>query len=281
MEVDYEEKSFESALNHELLGSSPLLYAPGQVLELVLGIDAGLFVENPGFWKWWPGLGRNGVFPSHKPAPPFPSFRLNVFLQHKRPEYLTAANAKEWRYWNQAYFRYRLTTHQQAALEAGAAAVAKAGLVAYACPALETAAKLFDAIASQCLVDATNFVDVARLHGHTHYTFIAAGIAGWACSEPERVEPLSLTDTLRDRLIATTEEPLFTVAERAATAMLLAHPSLRGRVDRLHQHIRDAVEFTPQTVRERLRKLLFVAEACQCLGITWVVAALGERHEPE
>jgi len=123
MRCQFEEKQFEQHLNNELLQKQELLYVPGQVLEGHLGFDAAIYSTNRGFWrlfhelpyyfyerflyhsrtgitidpKWWDELDRA--------LPHFPRFRFNVFIQHKRPEYLTTSKSNEWKDWNSSYFR--------------------------------------------------------------------------------------------------------------------------------------------------------------------------------
>lgn len=290
MRVDYEEKTFEGTLNQELVGASGLLFPPGQVLENDLGIDVGILTHHRAFWRIWdlapPPMGVDLAQISwirHRhPAPQLPSYRLNLFLQHKRPEFLSQRNSKEWSHWNKPYFRFAITPHQQATLEAGAKAVGADALVAYSCPALETAAKLFDAIETRTLVVNTNFVEVTRMTGHACYTFSEGGSSGVACSEPVEIEPLLLLDELPERLAAASGDPFLNIAVTATTAMLNAHPSLRDRVTQLADRAREISADLPTDLRGPIRKFVQVTEACYLLGCTWLVAARsrGENSPP-
>jgi hypothetical protein len=148
MNCEFEEKQFEQHLNFELLGRRNLLYVPGQVLENTLGFDAALFTRNIHFWRlfelgylrrvphltglridngWWRNLDQE--------IDMFPDFKCNVFIQHKRPTYLTTAHSKEWSHWKKEYYRYDLTPHQQLALEQLEDKIGNKGIVVYASPA--------------------------------------------------------------------------------------------------------------------------------------------------
>ena len=219
-----------------------------------------------------PSKAWRACLPNKRP-PSLPSFRLNLFLQHKRPEYLSAPNAKEWYLWKKPYFRFDIEPHQQVVLEAAIAAVGSAALVAYSCPALEAASKLYDAIEHRTLVEATNFVEASGLKDHKRYTFSAGGTSGWACSDPERIRPLPLLRVLSERVERAIDEPLLVAAHRAAEAMLGAHPSLYDRTERIRQRSVEAADIlAPTNVRERVKKFFFVVEACHLLGVSWLAA---------
>lgn len=141
--VEFEEKEFEGPLNGQLGLGGPL-WSPGQVLEQLVGFDAAMLTIDAVFWAsqgfaapplgavvlpaWWPGFFSRLAVRIRRPPP----FRMNVFLQYKRPEHLSHSNASEWTLWKASYYRFWITSHQQLALVACATALGNSGLVAYA-----------------------------------------------------------------------------------------------------------------------------------------------------
>jgi hypothetical protein len=211
--AEFEEKSFEGPLNSQLLDGSPYLYAPGQVLESVIGFDAAMMTQNLFFWQLWGRPSPSGIAPSAQwwpkavPQKSLPTFHLNLFLQYKRPERLSRSYSSEWSSWNHAYFRYWVTPHQQQALESCAASLGSNGLVVYASPAFSTFSELPTHTANRTLVKATNFVEAARLKSHSRYTYIDAGKDGLAFSEPTRIPPVSMFDDLPKLIRIASDQP--------------------------------------------------------------------------
>jgi hypothetical protein len=208
VKCQFEEKQYEQHLNNELLHRKQLLYVPGQVLEGRLGFDAALYSRNRAFWRlfdvppffpWFDGLwiasNRPGVqlcreWWSHldQSLPYFPRFKFNVFVQHKRPEYLTISSANEWSHWNRPYFRFELTPHQQKALEQLESHAQNRAIVVYGSPAFVELAELWSAINDQKLIERSNFCQPSKLSGHHAYTFADPGRIGKAHSDTEDIE---------------------------------------------------------------------------------------------
>src|SRR3569832_1598004 len=197
--VEFEEKELEGPLNAHLAAGG-LLWSPGQVLENVVGFDVALKVELACFWAllghakplpgdvigtgWWPHAWA-GAFIGRAP----PTYKLNTFLQYKRPEYLRGATAKERKRWPKGiYFRFFIDKDQQVALEACATALGANGLVLYATPAFHTRGDLFTYVEKRTLVANTHFVEAAKLNGHGRYTFNDSVGSGQAYSKPTEIE---------------------------------------------------------------------------------------------
>jgi hypothetical protein len=211
MRCEFEEKQFEQHLNNQLVDDKRLIYAPGQVLENVLNFDAALFTTNPHFWRnfetpFWPLFHRHrkGIFLDQKwwkqldeSLEYFPPFKFNVFLQHKRAEYLGRSNAGEWEYWNKPYFRYVVDKDQQKALEKLESEVDTKGIVAYSSPAFHTLHGLWEAVRNNSMVKQTNFAQVIKLSRHNAYTFVAPGNQGKAFSEVEDIKSYNFDERLQ------------------------------------------------------------------------------------
>lgn len=205
--AEFEEKELEGPLNAQLTTGSGLIWTPGQVLEAVVGIDAALMVTDAAFWAsvgfgpvppglpasplWWPGwpaVNDRPLFAFRTPPP----FRLNLFLQYKRPYFLK--RGKEYRHWRSAYFRFDLTPHQQRALEACANSLGDRGYVAYGSPAFSRRADLFTFQEQRSLAANTHFAPALELSKHSRYTYVSARSAGKGHSDPVTIEPVHFLD---------------------------------------------------------------------------------------
>jgi hypothetical protein len=302
--AEFEEKEFEQTLNGQLCPSG-LMWPPGQVLEELVGFDVALHTVHAVFWAargyatpppgalilptWWP-LVPASVF-VHRAPPPF---AVNVFLQHKRPECLSRSNASEWSSWKAAYFRFWITYHQQAALDACATALGQNGLVAYASPAFYTRAELFGHIQKQTLVANTHFAPATNLSGHGRYTYVDAATPGMAHSEPVRVPPLLILGggsaggngdeppgrEPPDGGNGRSPQQLLSAAHGAARAAIAASPALVGSevlhaatVTRAEKIITESIRPLPESVRA----FIYVAAFSVMSGIQWLMLPVAAR----
>lgn len=198
--VEFEEKEMEEPLDLQLVHQG-LLWPPGQVLENVVGFDAALAVHASAFWtilgypaplpgavilqSWW-----TNASPAAWVKPHPPSWKLNAFLQYKRPEYLHGAMAEERCRWPTGlYYRFGVDTEQQLALEACASALAGNGLFLYVTPAFYDRDVLYDHIEKHTLVENVHFVKAVDLKGHGRFTYADAALPGQAHSRPVDVVP--------------------------------------------------------------------------------------------
>lgn len=288
--AEFEEKSFETPLNSQLLAGNTHLYAPGQVLESAVGFDAAMLAGHVGFWKLWHGLPgpMNGTVmnaawwgPSANPLPSLPSFKLNLFLQYKRPVLLEKKNASEWKHWGKSYFRYGITPHQQVALEKCAKGLGSHGLVVYASPSFWKLRDLYTHTTQGSLVNATNFAEVTSLTGHGVYTYVASGTHGIACSKPAKIPVLSGAGGIPERIFGAPEPPrgtnIFQLADRAlsdAVRPLIDLGNFDGRVREASAVLREFLnpeilddEGFESVVIPYLRASFF----CLILGLGWLI----------
>jgi hypothetical protein len=117
-----------------------------------------------------------------------PDFRLNLFVQFKRPIYLTSRGAKEWSDWKQSYFRYETTPHQQEALERIDAQSYGRAATIYASPAFRHDKVLWEHMRNGAVVEHSNMASAGKLKGHEHYSYIAPGYFGKGHSETVDIE---------------------------------------------------------------------------------------------
>jgi hypothetical protein len=200
MLVPFTEKTYEKYIAIELGRKTNRSFSPDQCLEAILGFDDGFFLP-------WPPLGSFLPFYSTADARHWtgillselehvsaeigqhlPPFRLNLFLQHKRPDHMKRATAEEWNSWKCRYFRYATTPHQQALLEKIDAHASGRAVTLYASAAFFTSEKLFEFAEEGTVLDNSNLAKVADLTGHERYTYVEPGASGIACSEPTPIE---------------------------------------------------------------------------------------------
>jgi len=199
--IEFEEKEYETALYSELRAAKNRLWSPGQVLEAVLGFDYSVYNKNPMFWKKLgmkppKGSKLNAAYPAHpKVTRPLPSFKLNLFVQAKRPKAyrptatakLAAAGLKS------PHWRFNIYAPQQQRLLLLSALAGKKALVCYAAPAFHKALKLYSATLQERIIEKSTFPSVAKL-GATHkaWNYSKFGATGVANIEPEAIFERSL-----------------------------------------------------------------------------------------
>lgn len=296
--AEFEEKEFEGPLNGQLGLGGPL-WSPGQVLEQLVGFDVAMLTVNSVFWAahgyaapppgavvqpaWWPWPIIRLAVRVRRPPP----FRMNVFLQHKRPEYLSRSSASEWTTWNASYFRFWITSHQQVALDACATALGQNGLVAYSCPAFHRRVDLWSHIQNGTLIANTHFAPAPNLSGHRRYTYVNATSPGVAHSEPSKVAPLTVLNGAGGNGDGPPDEPrsggdgrrpedLLREARRASQAAITASPGLVGS-EALHAEAVRRAEATlaavGEPVTDDMRDFIFAALFSAMSGIQWLVLA--------
>lgn len=211
MRVQFEEKTYESYFNNELDQRSSIYFPPGQVLEGVLGFDVSAQTTNK---KLWEIFGYPFLFSPHFPGvnlqdvaqeldniighivDSIPRVKANLFIQYKRPEYITTANGKEWIHWNQEYFRYAIYSQQQKLLERIDKNFGRKALVIYAAPAISTLNELVRCKKNKKIIESSNFQKAQDLNNHSRNTYIQSGTHSVACSEPEIIENINILSEL-------------------------------------------------------------------------------------
>ena len=212
MNAEFEEKQYEQQMNIELLCKYDIsdLFAPGQCLENSLGFDVALYSCNKKFWRFfYKGFKRFLLYYYHymvdypyirpkdvryleelmkKYLGYIPEIKFNLFIQYKRPEYLTRANSSEWKSWNRSYYRYSIDPNQQQLLEKLAQNVDRnSALVIYASPAFHTQQEFWENVRKRTIVDNSNYCEAVNLSGHKKFTYIKGGTFGIAFSEPKEI----------------------------------------------------------------------------------------------
>lgn len=201
--AEFEEKEYEGPLYNQLASGSRYLWQPGQVLEEYLGFDAGLFLSEPYVWHLRGFRRPLRGFLVNRFAWPFlpieirrnrlPRFRLNCFIQAKRPDVgsrltkrLSALGPKR------PYFKFPTETDQHNALEAGAKKLKSRALFTYAAAAFHKSQELFLHMTLGTVVENSTFPDVLSLSGHKAWYYNEPGSVGIVNQDFELLKLLSL-----------------------------------------------------------------------------------------
>ena len=152
--AEFCEREYETIFNRQITTLHEYVWTPGQVQEHILGFDAA-FLSNSQLifdlfpaWRFLP----IGIRPSSDNWQEFfdiadrhfPPFCFNLFVQHKRPEFIGSRRGKERSYWKRPYFRYDIDSNQQACLEKLETVSGNDALVTYACAAFHKHQELWE-----------------------------------------------------------------------------------------------------------------------------------------
>ena len=208
--AEFEEKTYEWPLYNQLERAQGFVYTPGQMMENLVGFDAGMFATNLTLWQTLGyssppgGTMLSGVtWPAgwgpRSPKIAFPSERLNLFLQAKRPVYhkrkpraLKPLNGIGTPLW-----AFKVTEHQQKLLETLATTTQGMAHVAYASAVFHTNAALFAHMKQGTIVENSTFPSANALKGHAAWYYWCPGATGAANPEPETIEEAPLLNRIR------------------------------------------------------------------------------------
>jgi len=232
MWAEFKEKTFETAFVGELRLLTKVIYAPDQCDEALLGFDASAFAP----WELLPpilpymryrrwsrlvGISSDEIREfGEELNSRLPKFRLNLFVQFKRPEFLTRSSASEWSYWERKYFRYTVGEQQQQLLRKIVDVGAGRAAAVYAVPAFYKSDELFTHQLNDAIIDNTNILNAALLSGHSKCTFVEAGNFGVGHSDPEEIRSPSLREIVQSR--EGTEELPFTQQVKSTADLIKA-----------------------------------------------------------
>jgi hypothetical protein len=180
------------------------------MLESVLGFDRGLYLAESAIWEalgykspmqgallpyydWPPGYGPK--FP-HSQLPPY---RLNLFLQAKRPHYYKKKARKLGKAapLTSPHWGFKIDDQQQKLLEVLAKKTTGDAHVAYACAAFHSNLALFTHTRERTIVANSTFPAALSLAGHTAWYYDIPGAVGIANPTPEHIEDLPLMERVR------------------------------------------------------------------------------------
>jgi hypothetical protein len=200
----FKEKTYETYFLAEMRDRTRVFFSPDQTDEAFLGFDAAFHVPFPEMYPLFPFVRARrwsrflGISASEIESfgqeinERLPTFRLNLFVQYKRPEFLVRTNAAEWKSWNRPYFRFGVDQSQQALLEKIVLKGAGRAAVVYASPAFHLSRTLFEYANAGTIISNSNIASAGLLRGHHRFSFIQAGHFGIGHSEPEEITSPSI-----------------------------------------------------------------------------------------
>lgn len=195
--AEFEEKEYEAPLYRQLSADSRV-WSPGQVLEQHVGFDQALYSRMNIVWavngltNHRPGLAlsrypwfRRAFLPKIA-SRTAPNFRLNLFIQAKRPEWgkrLPAA-IRNLGLSAGCFFKFSIDENQQAVLGRLAARTASKALIVYASAAFHTLNDLYRYTRMGAVPQYSTFPPARVLAGHKSWYYQKPGAEGVAASSP-------------------------------------------------------------------------------------------------
>lgn len=204
--AEFEEKDFEAPLYNQLMNGKRDIWTPGQCFEAHLGIDFSGNVNSHQFWNKFGGYKPKGVTLSDykmgyvlnkiKKRKGLPNFRMNLFIQAKRP-YIHSG--KRGSVYNIKHYSFDIKQEQQKVLERLNHKIKHRALLVYAAPVFGTYKELFKCTNDGTMISNTSFPKVSNLSGHFKWYYYDAN-NGIAHSDPEEQKTrniFSLIDELK------------------------------------------------------------------------------------
>lgn len=187
--AQFEEREYENAL-YTQIALGDLQWPPGTVLEQYLGFDLGVFLSRDYLWRLhgfprplagfslfhdlWPLLPRT---PNSRDR--LPTFRLNCFIQAKRPDLGRRLPRKlAGLGLSSPFFVFRTEPEQQRCLEVAAATLSDRALFVYAAPVFATSNELFSHRTLGDVAEHSTFPLATHLAGHGAWYYSQPGTIG-------------------------------------------------------------------------------------------------------
>lgn len=216
--AEFEEREFESPLYNQLAVDDHRVWSPGQVFEAHVGIDYSLFLADLWLFRLhgytvappgavlsrysWPRRWFRRQVPRK-----LPTFRLNLFVQAKRPEWsrrvpshLQAAGISK------PFWRFAVDPIQQASLEKVAAKLKSRALVVYAAPTFHEHSSLWKHTTNGTIVQNATFPSAQSLIGHKSWYYSQPGAVGVPNPDYRPIEEPSLSERIDKLLQPETDE---------------------------------------------------------------------------
>jgi hypothetical protein len=215
--AEFEEKEYEIVFAIELASGRynrfGTIFSSGQVLEKIVGYDAAatpdeqsdiwrlLQLPRPPGVRLVPSMWNPGINPLPHDLPHSP---VSLILQYKRPEFLSGSQARQWRLWNQPYFRFARSTDQHTVLRRLERSLGSDAIVRYAAPAFWRRGELEAAQLGRRVLVRSGFVSPNTIGRHRVWTYVRPGIAGRA-NPPTRPRPFESIDDIVAGLLRSQE----------------------------------------------------------------------------
>ena len=284
MWAEFNEKLYEIGFNKEISIQHEVWWTPSQHQEHWIGFD-GAYLSNDrrifqilqaGNVPHGVQLDRNFAYEMNSL---FPGFYFNLFVQHKRPEFIKSPRGKERTHWRSSYYRFNIDLQQQRRLEKLENSSSSNAVVTYACAAFYRMTDFYCHLKNKSLIQSSNFVRPSRLAGHDRYTFDKPGSCGQAFSQHEFIEDSTLSERIAER-ISEGGQPLselIGLAARAATETMATD-------DVLYDLFQQIIEIsTPSELMGNsvFRSLIITQVFCFMNATSWSIVRCPSSRERE
>lgn len=207
MRARFEEKTYENYFNSELARQTDVYFPLGQVQEGSLGFDSSALTSNRRLWRrlghpfwvypYFEGVDLRKIADKMEhyldvTLGNIPNIKTNLLFQYKKPSIITTPIGKEWKYWNEPYYRYDIDKDQQDILMHIDNIFGTRVFIVYASPALHNINDLITAHLSRQIINFSNFRKASELNNHHRNTYIKSGTFSIACSESEKIDNFDL-----------------------------------------------------------------------------------------
>jgi hypothetical protein len=229
----FEEKQYEFAANLELAYMGEV-FPSGQVLESLLGYDVAASPQKGApIWRFLEVGAPKGVllvpsnWSSFSKTPPhdqLPDRKVSLLLQYKRSRKFRTSRAKQWAYWRQPYFRFKVDPEQQFILENLEQSLGRRAVIRYAAPVFAQYKELLAYQREKKVLSKSTYVSPGQLIGHECWTFVEPGKSGYANAEPKEIYAESFDDIIQEA--STRAEPGFLAQHLRSLAAALYLPEL-------------------------------------------------------
>lgn len=287
--AEFEEREFEAPLYNVLGGQNRNVWAPGQVLEQQVGFDYSLYTLNKTIfylnglqspphgavlsrrhWPTWP----------RRPSRNLPNFKLNLFIQAKRPQWGNRPNI-QLRNMGIAtpYWKFQTDSHQQAALSNVALTLKDRALVVYAAPAFHTVRNLYRHTRNRSIVEASTFPSVTSLTDHTAWYYSSGGATGVANPSWETISEPSLERRIDRVIVESRKTNDSQISNEAHLTSLSQGLDECLQSEKLDESARLALYFERTSEIERdfrdddksVRSYLKIVTFCDAFNLSWYV----------
>lgn len=144
------------------------------------------------YYEMWPELSRAGVQRNR-----LPRFRLNCFIQAKRPMFSSKApRVAKGLSSKRPVYRFSISPDQHQTLDRVARAMERRALFVYAAPTFHTSAQLFAAGTRSRVAEASTFPAVTDITGHEHWYYNEPGTIGIRNPDTEPVRLRSFAEAI-------------------------------------------------------------------------------------
>ncbi len=294
--AEFEEPEYRGGLFNQL-ATNQFVWEPGQVFEQYVGIDYALLCTHPAIAKLFnwgtvppPGVelfryNLDYIWLTRGAQKKLPPFRLNMFVQAKRPTYgRYAPAALKAHGLRSPFWRFETTAHQQGALIALSNQLGSKAVVTYASPAFHKSADLYRHTINGTMVESSTFPDIALLANHDAWNYSAPGATGVANADPVAIQQPVLTERLnalfqgeQSKLDAPSNLTL--ISQAVSAAMESANDFWRARFAEGVRTIEQVSRAFPDTdARQSTRQFLKISLFTELFQTRWFV--LGTAEEP-